>query len=443
MSVQPYRLPATPPAVEASTALGSGAGQRSLQAYLVLPRPGDVGKWVIIPASFCLGILTVGSVSGTVALRAMLVWLAIEFLVYQARYQWNDIRGFAADQLHPHASSRGRLPGPIERSRRHVPLSAAVAVGRLLTATSLPLLLPRLDLAAVLYTSAFGVFAAAFIYEAIRAVPAAPIEPAAPQVRPIVAALWIVSGLGYAVRGLTGLALAVNLRADWRLAVLLGLTFWVGGIGFVTARWAVESLAFASGRNGKVTWRANAVQAREHVLGLTRWIGAPTEAAPLARSLRDWRPLKHASSPSAPWNLAALVKFPVAAASGVALACLDRTAPPAAWLVLPAASLLCAVLIIRRPTAAYGIGTLLVLAACAVALGLPRPWLAVLPSAIAIWLYLTSMHQSLSDIGRTARRARELGLRLLSHLGRLVLGRRTWDLLTSDVWQTRTERMSR
>src|SRR4051794_4800997 len=69
-------------------------GERSLTSYLLLPRPGDLGKAVIVPVTFALGSAAVGGTTASRLSHGVLVWLVLEFLVYQARYQWNDIRGF-------------------------------------------------------------------------------------------------------------------------------------------------------------------------------------------------------------------------------------------------------------------------------------------------------------------------------------------------------------
>src|SRR4051794_815510 len=92
---------------------------RSLVSYLVIPRPKDLGKAVIVPLGMTVGFISVGEVTASGLVRGLIVWAVLELLVYQARYQINDVRGFAADQQHPDAASRGRLPGPLERGRAH------------------------------------------------------------------------------------------------------------------------------------------------------------------------------------------------------------------------------------------------------------------------------------------------------------------------------------
>jgi hypothetical protein len=85
----------------------------ALGRYLLLPRPDDLVKGLFVVAG-----IFVASVSATRAAlprpgAAALVFfvLAIEWLIYQSRYQWNDIRGLNEDEMAPSKAGRRRLPG--------------------------------------------------------------------------------------------------------------------------------------------------------------------------------------------------------------------------------------------------------------------------------------------------------------------------------------------
>src|SRR5947209_17458811 len=139
---------------------------RRLTSYLVLPRPGDLGKAVIVPVTFALGTAAAGGTTPTRLWHAALAWLVLELFVYQARYQWNDVRGFKADQQHPDAASRGRLPGPADRALPHITASLTVAAVRLALAALVAIAVPSLALTLLAMTAA--VFAAAGVYETLR-----------------------------------------------------------------------------------------------------------------------------------------------------------------------------------------------------------------------------------------------------------------------------------
>src|SRR4051812_20062020 len=255
--------------------------ERRLAGYLLLPRPGDLVKAWIFPACFLLGVLGAEGASGREVLRAALVWAALELLLYQARYQWNDIRGFEADQRHPDRVARGRLPGPPSRGRAHIRASAAVAAARLGLAAALALALPGLDLGVPLLVLALAVFAVAAVYEPLRARCTGASDRVPPPLGAGIVALWVVVGAGYAIRGTAGLAPAVGLSGRPGLIAAVVMTLWAFGIAFVTGRWALEALAFGRrDSGGGIAWRVEPGPAREHSLALGRGLPATLPAAP-------------------------------------------------------------------------------------------------------------------------------------------------------------------
>jgi 4-hydroxybenzoate polyprenyltransferase len=129
---------------------------------------------------------------------ALIVWVALELLVYQARYQWNDIRGFEADQQHP-GGDRGRLPGPRERRNSRFAWSGVTAAAKVVGAIGLCWALDAtVGLSMLLLTA--GVFGLAVVYESLRSTSTGRTDQApAPITRGIVA-IWVVIGAGYSPR---------------------------------------------------------------------------------------------------------------------------------------------------------------------------------------------------------------------------------------------------
>ncbi|WP_410574280.1 hypothetical protein [Amycolatopsis sp. cmx-4-61] len=394
-------------------------GRRTLLGYLLLPRPGDLVKALLMPAGFVLGALAAGGVDRDAVLRAVVAWIALELLVYPARYQWNDVRGFVADQHHP--GERGRLPGPLDRVRAHVTASCAVALARLAAVAGLGLLLPGLHLGGVLTAITVGVFGIAVVYEALRAgtgrtgqVPPAP--------RPRLVALWIVVGAGYALRGMTGLVLAAG--AHPAALVASAVTLWAFGGAFVTSRWALEATAFARIENGRLVWTARAEQAREHLLALVRWL--PTRTA--ATDPAGWAALRERTPVTAPWNLALVL---AGAAAGPAGRLLTGPAPVAQAVlagVLGGAGAGAVVLLPRWRMA-------IVLAGAVVqwwvfdAEWAPRPVAAVLPWLAVLGAFLVFAGQRPETIGTGMRHVRTAAAAMLAPLAHAVVGEATWDAL--------------
>src|SRR4051794_17632499 len=218
---------------------------------MVLPRPGDVSKWVIVPLCFLTTVLLVGGGSADSSYRALVVWIVLEFLLYQARYQWNDIRGFVADQRHPSSADRGRLPGPIHKVRSRVGVSAAVIALRLALAFAVAAALPTLQLWPWVIGLLVAVFGVAMVYEFLRSKATGYSDVVPSPLRPSLIALWVFVGAGYAVRGLTGLMLALPDPSAPAIPAAF-VMLWAFGVSWVTARWALESLPFGRQVDGRI-----------------------------------------------------------------------------------------------------------------------------------------------------------------------------------------------
>jgi hypothetical protein len=366
--------------------------ERSLRSYLLLPRPGDLIKAWLFPAAFGLGVLGAGGIGAGELLRAAIVWLALELLIYQARYQWNDIRGFAADQRHPDRVARGRLPGPPSLGPKHIRASWRVVLIRLglVALLALALGLAPLGLLWPPLALTIAVFGVAVLYEALRSGATPAPERVPPPLTPRIVALWCVVGGGYAIRGIAGLSLAVDLLGNPALLASATVAFWAFGVAFVTGRWALEALAFARrDSRGRVEWQVEAGQAREHSLALARWLPRSPDRIEVrqeADGLADWKALRYGVPALAPWNLAAVLAAVAAAVAGRILV------GPAALLEAALAGLggglgAAAVLALPRWRWQGSILGALSLGALLANAGSPRPALAALP-----WLLLLGAH---------------------------------------------------
>ncbi|HUR73077.1 MAG TPA: hypothetical protein VMZ00_02305 [Sporichthya sp.] len=401
MFLQPA-LPTPPggagPAAAATVPVpAAGARERTLLRYLVLPRPKDLVKAVVLPLGFVLGVVADGGTSTGELARASLVWAALELLVYQARYQWNDARGFAADQRHPDHIARGRLPGPIERGRSHIAASLGVAALRLGLVAVLALAVPQIG--AVLVAATLGVFGAALVYERVRT--AATGRAAFPvPLRPALIGLWLMIGAGYAVRGLTGLALAVDLGGRPGLIATAAAAMWALGVVFCTSRWVLEAMCYARVVDGRVVWRVRPDHAREHLLGLVRWL--PAEVPP-GTAPRSWRALRARTPVTAPWNLALIVAGATAALAGRLLVGPEGAAGSLAVAAAGALSALGLAVGIRRRNVAALAGAALMFAGLAIT-GTDRPGAALLPWAVVAIAHRCFCGQCADDIGHPARR---------------------------------------
>jgi hypothetical protein len=237
----------------------------------------------------------------------------------------------------------------------------------------------------------------------------------------------------------------VDLGQHPALGAAAGITLWAYGVAFVTCRWAIEATAFARVRAERITWSAQAGQAREHLLGLVRWlpalVGARSFTDPRERSATSWAALRGRTPVLAPWNLAVIVAGAAAALTGRLLVGSPTAVQAAVAAALGGLAALVVVLAPRSTGRAAGVrllavfagaavlvATLLVQAADAAAVAL-LPWLAVLLA----YAYFTN--HSMRTMGRWGRWLRGRFGELLAPVARLTIGDETWSALA------RTERV--
>ena len=305
---------------------------RGLAAYLLYPRPEAWAKAQVAPACFLLAASSTGDFGGWK--RFGVLWLVLEFLLYAARYQWNDIRGAEADRLHAERRARSRLPAgqTALTARRNVRLSRAVAALRVLAALLIGAFCGLLRQVLLL---GGAVFVIAVAYEFLRARPA--IHPADPRgtasphraasARPV--AVWLVVGLGYLVRGGLGLRMA---GLPWgSLAMIAGLACVTSfGIMFVLLTWVLEATSYCVADSGG-DWHARPeLAAKPHLAALLRSLGRPLRPGRIPPGQATYcgtdRVLREDGRLAAPWNLAL---FAAAASGAVVGAALARPRPQA------------------------------------------------------------------------------------------------------------------
>lgn len=217
-------------------------GTRTLAGYLLIPRPDDLVKVVFVLAGMFFGWLsTWGEERAATAGELALFVVAVEYLVYQSRYQWNDIRGVHEDLRAPDTFMRGRLPG------------GARNVGSSLTVMLIRIYMVLVIVAVgnekgdtfssqdtVLISSILLVYLLALPYELVRSRARMTQECSAGRLR---FTLFLV-GLGYPLRfGLGWLALGGDVSI-WFFVSLAGI--WGLGLAFVSLTWILEAGSYVS-----------------------------------------------------------------------------------------------------------------------------------------------------------------------------------------------------
>ena len=280
---------------------------RSLISYIFLPRPDDLIKLAFLPAGACVALVVTKNDSRVAP--ALALWILLELFIYQARYQWNDLRGISEDSAHPLAQERGRLPisdDPRADVRTSLTsLLIRVAVGYAIAR------LPGMDIGDW-YLLALGlVFALAFIYEALRG--------HGGKMRPVLAwAIYFTVGLGYAVRGCLGFAIIAG-DSHRELAISLSLFLTAYGSTFVLLTWVLDAASychFTSQGHVQIVQR-DALEAKPH---LSRLVPAKSEAtAGCPAEGKNVPVLRARGNLFESWNVATMASSILAAKLGMQL----------------------------------------------------------------------------------------------------------------------------
>jgi hypothetical protein len=184
-----------------------------------------------------------------------------------------------------------------------------------------------------------------------------------------------------------------------------------------------------------VTWSADAAHAREHLLGLTRWLPSRVEpgtlTGPAGLSLEHWAVLRGPTPVTAPWNVAVSIAGAAAAVTGLLLSGAAAGLPVGAAAVVGGAAALAATRLPRRRQALVGAGAVGLLAVCFVA-DPAHPFVALLPWLAVMTAYLHFSAQSTATMGNLGRALRGTVARTLTPAARLLVGPHTWQVLESN-----------
>lgn len=369
--------------------------------YLALPRPRYLVKWLFFIGAFGAAAYVSGGVTRHELSNAILLLVVLEYLVYQARYQCNDVIGLNSDQRHPERTLRRRLPqgDTDEQARYFMVVSLLVASGRLIAALSVGILTPDLLEPTIAVTVA--ILASTLIYELLR-------------LRGAVRPLWIFVGTGYAIRGATGLA-AGGLAGN-KLAIVAGAgALTAFGIAFVTMTWTLEALSVCS----STSLPFEPLSDKPHLLALLSFLPCS-----IASGGHDGGPaLRSNIALRAPWHLAFATAGLLGGIAGAALCGSDNVVITA--VVAATGSLAVSAVVMRsRSVLAAGMATAagaLLVSIFGVANHAQRPLLLAAPTAAFAVVFVWFREQSYASLMSwpRARRPRRPVVAQPGLLGRL------------------------
>ena len=205
----------------------------------------------------------------------------------------------------------------------------------------------------------------------------------------------------------------------------------------MTCLWAIEATAFARVADGRIRCSAEAGHAREHLLGLVRWLPTRADARSFTgaseQSATSWAALRGRTPVTAPWNLAMILAGAAAASTGRLLTGPATTAETVVAAGVGALAAL-GVVLVPRATRARLIAVIVgaaVLITASVVQSAHAPMVALLPWLAVMTAYVYFVNHSLRTMGRWGRQLRAGLVRISAPAARLALGRETWVALTA------------
>lgn len=297
----------------------------SLRRYLLLPRPDALLKTFIPPVTFLMVTAAVGvpwSQAGRQFWWVVYGTLVFELLVYQARYQLNDIRGLSEDLDNHAAEVRSRLPvGKTPASQYFaIRTSQAVIAVRLYAAFALAWFFPN-GLRALSYAAFVAVIVLTIAYEALKWTYNRSVPSGLQVLR--TAGIYLLAWAGYALRGLFGVLAAAEIPpAPWTsqygsiwngeyLATVPG-AIWICAVGaalgygmmIVPIAWALDGVSQVDSR-GVEQVKEDLCRARPNVAYAFRFVPKEGLSQPPkgTKESSGIPALVGPGSPAAPWNL--------------------------------------------------------------------------------------------------------------------------------------------
>jgi hypothetical protein len=403
---------------------GDSRAERPLLSYLLLPRVAEWVKWAIAPGAFIVTAWTTGDLRNWH--RFILVWLILEFLIYEARYQWNDIRGVGEDPKHALSTARMRLPVQ-HNVQRNIIVSCVTGLARLAIALWIAEAAHLLTAVMLLIGLVFGT---AIIYETLRTAP----ESMDPLPRPTARsyAIWITVGIGYAIRSGTGIWLGGYPVLS--LTAISGMAYFAAfGIMLVLLVWVLDAASSYTTDGSELLFAEPESTRKVHVSSLLRWAGWTVQVGmgDLQGAVIPVLKVKQGKL-YAPWNVAMLLSAGLAAIVGARL---TRSEPLSEYGPIIAVSIIGALslVMLHNFAARLAVTTTAAIALIGVAFSSARgplaivsavPWVAV---AAGYAFFRESTYQELMGFVPSLASGLRTMFRTLPVVAlRLVIGRQAW-----------------
>lgn len=285
---------------------------RSIGSYLLAPRPDEWLKGLISPV--ILAVFAVFADSPINVAGFLVLWSCYELLIYPARYQWNDIRGYADDIAHPERAHKRRLPILASKAeqKRLVAVSSAVIAIRVASAVAVGVVANQAE--SMLWLVGATV-AASVLYEALKDA-----RPLPRRLRALL--LWVAVSFGYAIRAaISVFALGIAIVGLYGQVVIWSVA--ALGVTIVLLIWTLDASSHCDGDLHGPHWRAQAEfrDSRPQVAELLMYTARPplflNAYSPTGSDGATQPVLRDRGALAAPWNLFGVVAVLASTWAGV------------------------------------------------------------------------------------------------------------------------------
>lgn len=271
-------------------------GLLRLLKYFIYPKLKDIQKPALILIGYLFGIflsngMTLPPLTAEQVKQLIITLVVIDGLIYQARYQWNDIRGLSEDVK---AKKSDRLPVEILGTRNAVRLSSCVIAAKLILAGVISCRM--LDtIGRVLMIGGASIIVTAILYEIARA-------------KKAVKCIYVLVSLGYPLRLLIGIFAAWPAILSGRLTIGVAVLPKYTLFGLLLILFL--AYAFLGAFSACLPWVHEAIDQRMHLNDFTKTHYADLfkkveeryDSLTPAELRRGWSPLYERGKISDPWN---------------------------------------------------------------------------------------------------------------------------------------------
>jgi len=221
----------------------ASVGERSLVSYLVLPRPVDlVEKGLIIPLAWILSAVVFRTFDWSTLQDVLAVMVVFELLLYQARYLVNDMRGIRVDGVYSAFKLRTRFPPSTGR----MGVQAALVSGVVRVSLAVWLTTRVVDpvVQAPILVAAGALLAHTIVYEGFRTAESSITGKLLLALTPRRAAIFLLGGVGSAIRASLGIVLGQIHRPDRDLTfvALAAVAMTLFASMYVSMQWTLDAL---------------------------------------------------------------------------------------------------------------------------------------------------------------------------------------------------------